>query len=266
MTFSRLALVLGILLAPVSALSQPPRVADIVTTQIRPGWKAANGAHIAALHMRLSPDWMTYWRHPGESGLVPKLDWSASGNVAGARVLWPEPRLYIKAGYASIGYSGDVVLPIEITPARQGEPVSLDATFSFGVCSDICIPVDLSLQLELNGAGSHDGLIAAALDRRPGPARAAGLQAVDCTITPEKKGLRLTAALRMPPSGTREFLLVELPGHSSRVLPSERAGDVLTGHGLFRTDGATAIDRSKVRLSIITDRGTFQHQGCAISD
>lgn len=266
MTFSRLALALTILLAPVPALSQSPRIADIVSAQMRPGWKSADGTHIAALHMRLSADWMTYWRHPGESGLVPRLDWGASDNVAGARVLWPEPRLYMKAGFASIGYSGDVVLPIEITPARQGEPVKLDATFSFGVCSDICIPVDLSLQLEMNGAGSHDSVIATALDRRPGTARAAGLRSVNCTITPEKKGMRLTANLSMPPSGALEFLLVELPGHTMRVMPSERAGDTLTGHGVIRTDGATAINRSDVRLSVVSDRGTFQHQGCAISD
>lgn len=266
MTLVRLALLLGVLLAPLPALSQSPRVADIVAAQMRPGWKADNGAHIAALHMRLSPDWMTYWRHPGESGLVPRLDWSASRNVESARILWPEPRLYIKAGFASIGYSGDVVLPIEITPSRSGESVHLDATFSFGVCNDICIPVDLSLQLDLNGAGGHDSVIATALNRRPGTARAAGLRSVDCSITPEKKGMRLTASLSMPPSGSREFLLVELPGHSTRVLPSARTGDILTGHGLIRADGATAIDRSNVRLSIISDRGTFQHQGCAISD
>lgn len=266
MTFPRLALALGLLLAPVPALSQSPRIADIVSAQMRPGWKAADGTHIAALHMRLSPDWMTYWRHPGESGLVPKLDLGASTNVEGARVLWPEPRLYMKAGYASIGYSGDVVLPIEITPARPGEPVNLDAVFSFGVCEDICIPVDLSLKLELNGAGSHDNVIATALDRRPGAARAAGLRSVDCTITPEKKGMRLTASLSIPPSGSQEFLLVEIPGHNARVMPSERAGDTLTGHGLIRTDGATAIDRSNVRLSVVSDRGTLQHQGCAVSD
>ncbi|MCC5956335.1 MAG: hypothetical protein JJU07_09535 [Natronohydrobacter sp.] len=266
MTFFRLALVLGILLAPAAALSQSPRVADIVTAQVRPGWKSETGAHIAALHLRLSPDWMTYWRHPGESGLVPTLDWSASSNVAGARILWPEPRLYIKAGFASIGYSGEVVLPIEITPSRHGEPVTLDAVLSVGVCNDICIPVDLALQLDLNGAGVHDTLIAAALDSRPGTARAAGLRSVECTITPEKKGMRLTASLQMPPSGTREFLLVELPGHATRVLPSARAGDILTGHGLIRANGATAIDRSSVRLSVISDRGTVQHQGCAISD
>ncbi len=262
----RFALVAALLSLPVPAFSQSPRTADIVAAQMRPGWQSDTGAHIAGLQLRLARDWMTYWRHPGESGLVPRLDWSGSDNVAKARIIWPEPRLYFKSGFASIGYSGEVTLPIEVTPERPGEPVDFNAILSVGVCNDICIPVDLSLQMALNGAGAHDHAIATALDQRPSAARAAGLRAVECTLTPDKKALRLTANMDIPPAGAREFLLIESPGQPVRALPSARAGNVLTGHGLIRAASGAGIDRSQIRLSVISERGVLTHQGCAMSD
>ena len=260
------ALAIICLLAPFSGQAQVPRAVDVVNAQMRSGWQAANGTYLAAVQLRLAPGWMTYWRHPGESGLVPQLDWSASRNVAQARIIWPEPRLYIKAGFASIGYSGDVILPLEITPVQPGAPVEFSATLSLGVCDHVCIPVDLGLQSVLADKGAHDREIAAALDRRPSDARAAGLHHVACTLTPEGKGMRLSAQMQMPRRGIQEFLLVELPGQSMRPLPSERSGDTLTGHGLMRVSSSTAIDRSAVRLSVISERGTVVHQGCAVSD
>lgn len=266
MTTFRLLISIFAFAFPVAAQAQVPRIAEIVDTQMRPGWQTSAGTHIAAVQMRLARDWMTYWRHPGESGLVPQLDWSRSRNVARARILWPEPRLFIKAGFASIGYSGDVLLPIEVTPVQPGQPVELDATLSIGVCDDICIPVDVPLQMEMNGAGKPDRDIASAMETRPRLARYAGLSAVNCTISPEKKGLRLSANLQMPLSGAFEFVLIEVPGTRMRAMPSQRSGDTLTGHSLIRTDGTTSIDRSSVRLSIVSEHGTVVHQGCVVSD
>lgn len=266
MQFLILALTVCLLLAPLPAWAQVPRAADVVSAQVRNGWQAETGAFLAGVELRLAPGWITYWRHPGESGLVPQLDWSRSRNVANARIVWPEPRLYSKAGFASIGYSGNVVLPIEITPSHPGQPVDFSAILSLGVCEDVCIPVDLTLQTTLNGKGAYDREIAGALDRRPGAARAAGLRSVDCAIRPEGKAMRLTANLQIPRTGIHEFVLVELPGQAMRVLPSERSGETLIGHGLMRSSGASGVDRSAVRLSVVSERGTVVHQGCAISD
>jgi len=253
---------------PVTAPAQAPHVAEIVQANMRAGWKTETGTYMAALHIRLAPDWMTYWRHPGESGIVPTLDVSGSRNLAGARIIWPEPKLYIKAGFASIGYTDEIMLPIELTPANPAQPVELDAILSVGVCADICIPVDLALKLATQGAGAPDTAIAAALTRRPKAAHTAGLQAMDCNITPDKRGIRLSANLQMPPQGTTEFVLIEMmdSGMPTRALPSERLGDTLTGHTLFRSKTGGSIDRSALRISIISEYGTTVHQGCAVSD
>ena len=266
MKLFRMLSVLAALLGAHAAHAQVPRAAEIVQAEMRSGWLAENGAHLAAVQLRLAPGWMTYWRHPGESGLVPQLDWSGAQNVAQARIIWPEPRLYIKAGFASIGYTGDVILPLEITPQDPSRPVEFSATLSLGVCEDVCIPVDLGLHTVLNGRGMHDHDIAAALDRRPSAARAAGLHHVACSLTAEGRALRLSAQMQMPRRGIQEFLLIELPGQPLRALPSERIGDTLVGHSLMRVSGSPAIDRSAVRLSVVSERGTVVHQGCAMSD
>lgn len=264
--FARTFLSFCLALAPVTAAAKMPRIGEIVQAQMRSGWQAETGQHMAGVKLTLAPDWMTYWRHPGESGIVPKLDWSGSRNVAQARIVWPEPRLYFKAGFASVGYTGAIMLPIEVTPERPGEPVELQAMFNIGVCSDVCVPVDLPLSLHISGPGAYDREIATALDQRPQSARNAGMQAVECTLTPDRRAVRLTAALTMPSTGAHEFVVVEVPGQPTRALPSRREGDVLSGHSLIRQDGTRSIDRSQVRLSVISERGTLVHQGCAMSD
>ena len=240
--------------------------ADVVDTEMRAGWQTSSGTHMAALKLRLARDWITYWRHPGEAGIVPRLDWSGSQNVADARILWPEPQLHMKAGFASVGYADKVVLPIEVTPLDHARPVDLTATLSIGVCNDICIPLDLPVRVSLTGAGLHDAAIATALERRPRRARGAGLRDVACSITPDKRGIRLSAKLDLPQSGLREFVVIEAPGLAARVLPSERQGDTLIGHSLIRGQDGHAIDRSAIRLSVVSERGTLTHQGCALSD
>ncbi|MEE1555930.1 MAG: protein-disulfide reductase DsbD domain-containing protein, partial [Alphaproteobacteria bacterium] len=52
----------------------------------------AQGRIWLGVQIKLTPGWKTYWRNPGESGAPPRLDWSASQNLATADVHWPAPR------------------------------------------------------------------------------------------------------------------------------------------------------------------------------
>ena len=266
MSVRTLSLCLALCL-PHALHAQSPRLSEILDVQMRPGWKTEQGTHMAALHLRLARDWITYWRHPGESGIAPRFDWSGSRNLAHARVHWPEPRLFLSAGINSIGYAEELVLPIELTPAKHGQPVELDGIMTLGVCNDICIPVDLELRLTAEGAGQPDRTIATALSSRPGSASAAGLRNVSCEISPHRRGLQLSAALDMPRTTDIEFVLVEMTGPQGpgRALGSERDGDALKGHMLLPATIA-AIDRSAVRVSVVTERGTVVHQGCGLAN
>lgn len=251
-----------------SVAAQAPRPSDLIEASIRTGWKTDTGTHMAALHLRIADDWITYWRHPGETGVVPRLDWAASGNLADIKIHWPEPQLFIKSGFKSIGYSGELVLPIELTPEDPGAPIRLDAMLNIGVCDDICIPVDLALRSDLNGAGRHDQLITQALARRPASSQMVGLRDLRCDLTPAGRGVVLSVEMELPATGQNEFLLVELPGSGlrSRALPSTRNGSTITGQLKLRpADGQIPlIDRSTVQISLISERGTIRHQGCSV--
>ncbi|WP_439562126.1 protein-disulfide reductase DsbD domain-containing protein [Roseinatronobacter sp.] len=257
------------LLTPFAAKAQSPVPSELVQAGIRSGWKTESGTYIAALHLKLSPDWITYWRHPGESGIAPRLDWGASSNLAQVRIHWPEPRLFLKSGFNSIGYTGELVLPVELTPHDPAAPVGFDATLSIGVCDDICVPVDLRVQTTLTGSGAHDSAIAAALTDRPGAARTAGLRGVSCNLDPDSRGLRLSVQMDIPSTGNQEFLLVELPGQGlrSHILPSSRSGGTITGQTRLRSKSGQvgAIDRSAIRISLVSENGTLGHQGCSLA-
>lgn len=126
---------------------------------------------MAAIEILLDAGWKTYWRSPGE-GLPPSLDWSASVNLAEAKVLWPAPsRLTETGGVTLAGYEREVVVPVLVTAKDKDQPIVLNLTMNYGICSDICIPVETVLKLEMPLAPSdaHRDRIRAALDRVPKP-------------------------------------------------------------------------------------------------
>ena len=45
----------------------------------------------AGVEIKLQPGWKTYWRYPGDSGVPPVFDFSASENVKTVTVLYPTP-------------------------------------------------------------------------------------------------------------------------------------------------------------------------------
>ena len=123
----------------------------------------------AAIEIVLDEGWKTYWRFTGD-GLPPSLDWSASANLAEATLLWPAPtRIWGSEGISWAGYERQVVLPVLVTARDPGLPVKLKLAISYGVCSEICIPVEAVLELEIPAAPheTHRDRIRTALERVP---------------------------------------------------------------------------------------------------
>ena len=95
------------------------QVEDIVTAELLPGWRE-DGRHIAAIRLTLAPGWKTYWRAPGDAGIPPVFDWSASGNVRAVAVQYPVPKVFDQGGVRSVGYADSVTFPVFITPQEPG--------------------------------------------------------------------------------------------------------------------------------------------------
>jgi DsbC/DsbD-like thiol-disulfide interchange protein len=123
----------------------------------------------AGVEIRLKEGWKTYWRYPGDSGVPPKFDFSKSRNVKSVEVLYPAPERFPDgAGGHSIGYMGDVMLPLHVTPQDARKPVTLGLNLAYAVCEQLCVPAEADLQLQLSGeAGGQDATIANAEKRVP---------------------------------------------------------------------------------------------------
>lgn len=103
----------------------------------------------AGVEIKLEPGWKTYWRHPGDTGIAPEFDFAGSANVADISVSYPMPRRFDLPGDISFGYVNHVVFPLEIRVEDPAQPVHLSAHVRFGVCEEMCIPVETRLMLDL---------------------------------------------------------------------------------------------------------------------
>jgi DsbC/DsbD-like thiol-disulfide interchange protein len=111
----------------------------------------------AGIEIRLDPGWKTYWRYPGDSGVPPTLDFTGSENVKSVTTLWPAPERFADgAGGHSIGYHGDVVLPLRIVPRDATKRSSLRVKLGYAVCGDLCVPAEADLDLALSGKASAE--------------------------------------------------------------------------------------------------------------
>jgi DsbC/DsbD-like thiol-disulfide interchange protein len=126
-------------------------------------------AHLIGLEILMDEGYKTYWRHPGDSGLPPEIDWAGSQNVAGVEILFPAPRRFRDASGVFFGYGGKVILPLLVTPADPALPMRLSLALEYGVCKEICIPAraDLALDPTDTPAKAHADAVAAAVEQVP---------------------------------------------------------------------------------------------------
>lgn len=175
---------------------------------------APGGTLLAGVQIRLDAGWKTYWRVPGDSGVPPVFDWSGSANLASARVLWPVPERYTDKYGTTIGYLGEVVFPVLLTPREPGLPVTATLTLSYATCKEICLPNEARLSLPVTAeAGTvHHELIAAYAAAAPvaGDAAASGIT----SVTVEGDGAETMLIVEIEPSapGVVPELFVEGPG------------------------------------------------------
>ena len=263
------ALPLAALAAANPAAAQAFNLDDVVKAEILPGWRAPDGRHFAALHLTMAPGWKTYWRVPGAAGIPPEFTFAGSDNLASVTVHWPVPHVFSVNGLTSIGYSDELVLPLEVAPVAADVAVQLHIAAEMGVCKDICVPLALALasDLEASGAGP-DPVIETALASRPTPGKSAGLAGLTCSIAAISDGLQLTATMTLPDTvaGSGAVAAVELDGSAVWTSPPvlARHGDRLTlTTDLVPADGAPfALNRSDLRFTILSGGDAVEFRGC----
>ena len=254
----RYALLALCLVSPALAQDQD----DLVQADFLSGWQLPNGHYMAALDLRLAPDWKTYWRAPGEAGIPPVFDWAGSTNLKSVQFHWPKPQVITLNGMKSIGYLNELILPVEVVAQDSAQPVTLALAMDLGICHDICMPAHLTFAATLQGAGAKDSQIAAALADMPHQAKGA-----TCKIEPITDGLRLQADLKLPALGAEETVVFETNDTQVWVAEAQtsRRGAVLSATtDLVLPSGAPfTLDRSTVTITVLAEGKAVEYRGCA---
>ena len=111
------------------------------------------GTRLVGVEVELDPEFLTYWRTPGEAGVPPTTDIAGSANVASAELLFPAPGRFDEGGAEAFGYKTHVIFPVLVTPKEPGKPVALRMALAFAVCSKLCLPAQAAAELALTADG-----------------------------------------------------------------------------------------------------------------
>jgi DsbC/DsbD-like thiol-disulfide interchange protein len=238
-----------------------------VEGELLSGWQRADGTRMAAIRLTLAPGWKTYWRAPGFGGIPPQFDWSGSRNLKGVGVTWPTPRVFHQAGMQSYGYVNELILPVALEPRRAGKPMHIQVDLDIGVCSDICIPHQMSVSGTINDTNTKPTpAIAAAVAARPYSGSEAGVRAATCRLRPSDNGLTVEAKLTLPHAGGKEAVVLEpaQPGLWVGEMQAKRSGNTLTAHGelISENGGAIALDRSALKITVLGQNHAVEIVGC----
>ena len=236
---------------------------DVFDVQFRPGWRADDGTHIAGLAIRMKPGWKTYWRHPGDVGVPPHINWHNSRNIASVKVLWPTPKVSYKYGLRSIGYYDEVVFPLVITPLNTQDPV-LNVEFSFGICKDICIPETVEFSQTLNANTPLDSSIKAAIAQQP----ERRTQAMQCRFEHTEGALKVSVSFEQSEGQSIDEVAIELADSSIWVSTPlvERAGDkvIATSQVILPETKGFAIARNEVTATYLNGAASVEYIGCKV--
>lgn len=69
-----------------------------------------------AVRLRMDPDWHTYWKYPGDSGLPTRVEWTATEGVEAGPLQWPVPERIEMPPLVNYGYHGEVWLLSRFEP------------------------------------------------------------------------------------------------------------------------------------------------------
>src|SRR5258708_3151485 len=123
---------------------------------------------LVGLKLRMEPQWHTYWKNPGDSGLPTKIQWVLPEGWKASEIQWPYPQPLPVGPLMNYGYEDEVVLLSELTPPASATagtfPIKARAEW-LGL-QDNCLP-------EKSGHDTTRAAFAAQRPDRPRPSTGA---------------------------------------------------------------------------------------------
>ncbi len=216
-----------------------------------------SGALQGLIEMELEPGWKTYWRSPGDAGIPPRFDFSASRNAGGAEVEFPAPERSDDGFAASNVYHDRVALPVRFAPPTAGQPVRLDLAADLGVCDEVCLPVAIKAVLDVPAAdrdNAADGMIREARAALPGPGRPGEFEILALKRVDGDDRAPVFEAEVHAGSADDVLLFAETPADWYPAPPAaadeEEEGVTRFRFAVDRKSATTPIDGAEIRLTL----------------
>lgn len=162
---------------------------------VRPGQPT-----LLAIRLEMDPQWHTYWRNPGDSGLATRVHWTLPPGFEAGEIQWPWPKRFDSGPVTSYGYEGVVLLPVQIrAPSTITDPqVRIAARVDWVECHELCLP----------GRAELSTVLPVRKTARPGP-QAPAIAAAQRRLPVAATGWRFRAEL--PASDQKAVLLTIVP-------------------------------------------------------
>jgi DsbC/DsbD-like thiol-disulfide interchange protein len=223
---------------------------------------------VAGIEIKLPPGWKTYWRMPGDGGgIPPSFDWTGSTNLATAKVLYPAPKRLEDPAGDTVGYEREVLFPVQLTPKDPAHAVDLRLTAEYGICREICVPVEAKLSLSIlpRSATGLPAAITRALDVVPrtiGARRETDPRLVRAATALSGEKPSLVFEVAYPGDSTGADVFVEAPDGLYIGLP-RRVGKASGSTMRFELDLTAGIALEELRgktllVTMISDAGVSE--------
>ncbi|HEU5122756.1 MAG TPA: protein-disulfide reductase DsbD domain-containing protein, partial [Verrucomicrobiae bacterium] len=106
---------------------------------------------LAGIHLQMEPDWHTYWKNSGASGIATSIEWELPAGVTAGDIQWPVPEKLPPDELTTYIYQHEVILivPLKLAPDLKPGSYTIKANPSWLECKEQCIPGSAQVQATL---------------------------------------------------------------------------------------------------------------------
>ena len=144
--------------ALVGAVVQTPQLRAELLAHAPQGVQAGQPMWVG-LQLTHQPQWHTYWRNPGDSGLPTQIELNLPAGIQAGDVQWPLPHQLKAGNLTNYGFENTVLLAIPLMVSKQFKPnathtLEIQAHANWLVCRLECIPQegDFALHIPVNSS------------------------------------------------------------------------------------------------------------------